>query len=125
MKINKKSWHYRWSNFFTNQNTYNANLCSYFWKLMFSLFMPMFCIFIIGVGIVLFFIGLFTDPVFINILLLTFCAIGCVSLPPITIHWFRIWTNHVEYRVSGEKVFIDFVKAKKRKICPLIEFYYS
>jgi len=44
MKINRNSWHFKWSNFFTNQETYNTNLCSYFWKLIFSLLVPPLCI---------------------------------------------------------------------------------
>jgi len=125
MKIDKNSWHYRWSNFFTNQNEYNTNLCSYFWKLMFSIFFPMACVFIILGAVIVLTILLFIEPGFINMVVSACCVTGCVFLPPLAIHWYRIWTNHTEYRISGEMVVVDFIKAKKRKICPLIEFYYS
>ena len=123
MKINRNSWHYRWSNFFTNQNTYNANLCSYFWKLLFSIFMPMLCTAIIGTTFILFLMKLFTEPGFINIVVITFCVVGCIFLPIWVIKYYKRITNYEEYRIPGEEVLIEFIKVKKRKICPLIKFY--
>jgi hypothetical protein len=101
MKISARSWHYRWMRWFyadTLDNHVPRSLCTYFWALVFS---PL-----VALAVGAFAIALLT-------ILLPVLGVGELHdrrqrkrghLPP-----------------KGPGLVRSFVKAKKRKICPLIE----
>lgn len=125
MKINRNSWHYKWSNFFTNQEAYNASLCSYFWKLVFSLIVPpgIILLLITFVGYAIF--KMFTEMGCFNLAMVMYCVLGMIFLPGLALSWYRDKNKYTTPLLPGEEIVIAFIKAKKRKICPLIKFYYK
>lgn len=122
MKINTKSWHYRLKSRILGRFIMHQNLCAYFWGCVLSILLPAILVSLILFLVVFFIYIMFTEPGFINICLIVLSVIGCFALPPIGIYWFRRKTIK-QYLVPGEEVVVEFIKAKKSKLCPLIEYY--
>lgn len=114
MKISKKSWHYRWLLFMNQYKIDNMpkSLCGYFWSLVISLF-----------GVPVFFVAV--SPVIL---------FGCICAGLYYSYWWIVdkYKNHRDKKriARGEPVckhrepslFRKWLKAKKEKVCPLIEF---
>ena len=97
MKVNVNSWHYRYMINLLEFERPN-NLCAYFWKLLLCIvFSPIFGI-----------MGLFV---------VTVCAVA----------WPFVWLKEKYeaenmYKTRKPNIAISYLKAKKQKACPLIEY---
>ncbi|UOX40353.1 hypothetical protein OBDJBBDK_00029 [Aeromonas phage AhFM11] len=130
MKINTKSWHYRFlRNLDTNIPT---SLCPYFWKVVFLLLMcifglSMFTAFMWVIGDKLLtaygviFDGWFTRAVVPFATGFGFCALAIASVAGIVVGYY--WTKeNFKPPYKEEPLIISFIKAKKAKFCPHLEF---
>jgi hypothetical protein len=122
MRVNRESWHYKWKKLIIGEYNMYGNLCAYFWGCVLSIALPAIFTFLIIIVAILFIVAMFTDPLFFNVLIITIFGIGCIILPFIAIYWYRKKTIK-QYLVPGEEIVIEFIKAKKNKICPLIDYY--
>lgn len=148
MNVNTKSWHYRFNVWRTNTSTTKRKntLCSYFW---FTVFNMTFISFISGIFISLiymigyrfheelvkhgwdfismpfyvsipaiFFSGAIILAIFV-LLALFLLFVGCGA-----VHVFnKIKTTYSEKHSKKEQgLVMSYIKAKKSKICPIIEF---
>lgn len=92
MNISRRSWHYRWLVWLEAPIPYN--LCSYFWTLVLS--------FMLGAVLVI------PSPIVLLVVLVTY-----------------LHKKYKKYRWSQESqpsIVGEWLKAKKRKVCPLIEY---
>lgn len=118
MKVKRGSWHYRISKLGSYESS-KDNLCVYFWAVIIKIALMIF------IPSTLIFIGyfFFTDPMWVsNLILLTF-IFSAIGLPPLTIYLIR------KKLLDGESpempygnIVVEYIKAKKAKICPLIEY---
>jgi hypothetical protein len=147
MEISKKSWHYKLGNIFFDADAYGMSLCKYFWLVIGACAI----IAIICFASCLLFL-LLMMPVWINfnfiynIFIPNFqfhfaVSIICFSVWVIvllSIKWI-IQTDYPEHKlnrvilkipkiktsnikIKKPNIFIEYLKAKKRKICPILEF---
>ena len=116
MKIKRSSWHYKISNLGRFEKR-NDNLCRYFWRLVFKVAVALvltgyFC------GILyLYLMSGFTIPIAIG----TIFVVSCFALPPLAIYFLRKKLGKSPELPYGNIV-SAYVSAKKRKVCPLIEY---
>jgi len=114
MKVSRKSWHYKISNFGSYYEKSYDSLCNYFWRLvskvLLGIILTVFCSAILW--------SYFTSPIFIAITILILSLISCIVLPIIAIAYLRDKLPEIPY----ENIFIEYIKAKKRKLCPFIEY---
>jgi len=117
MKIKRSSWHYKISNFGTAYESEHDSLCWYFWRAVAK------TIFIFTVTIwlstTLFFY--FTSPQFISTTIMILFMISCIIVPSLAIHYLRKLLGKSP-EIPGSNILIEYLKAKKAKICPLIEY---
>jgi hypothetical protein len=101
MRLSKKSWHYRLMKYYTSESNLvngelaNISLCDYFPKLVLTLFLSV-TVYIIS------------SPIFLLILLADYLP---ETKPPIKVK-----------PKEPRTLFGKWLKAKKEKICPLIEW---
>jgi len=133
MKIKRSSWHYRYlSNFGVVENSWQAeNLCKYFWKTVF------FCTVIPTIAVLL---AIFASiPFWIYLVLLDadwWVLSALAGIADIIVLGF-LWQQYRDYlrkvgKLAPKKskpyvpkepsLFVQWLKAKKQKICPIIEF---
>ena len=117
MKINRNSWHYKVSNLFTEWESSSDTLCWYFWRLVFTL---------LGISTIICIIALliysyFTSPQWQANSIAVLSISLSIVLPILAIRKLR-QINGKPYKLSGEDVVVEFIKAKKNKICPLITY---
>ena len=117
MKINRKSWHYRWNKGFYSY-FHPDNLCEYFWKTVFSLALPMAIISIMILLFVLLVNSAITDPWGA---LIGISAVGSLIFPIIAIVLLRYYFPST--KTKQERLVGEYLKAKKNRICPMIEYY--
>lgn len=125
MKINRKSWHYRLQR--RMWNTIPNNLCSYFWKLIWSLIvtstaLTVMAVFILGIVYPLvsyWFSNEYWKSLSIATWMITLTIATIVGSDELKLYYRDKRANEP---VKEPSVFVSFVKAKKAKICPLIEF---
>jgi hypothetical protein len=121
MKIRRESWHYglivRFFNWYAPDN-----LCAYFWKLVSAI------IVLIGIPLLIFAIlgiviyAWVSSPQWAsNTILLVFIVSGAV-VPAITIHYLRKLTGGPVAEIPKDSLVVEYIKTKKRKVCPLIEY---
>ena len=116
MKIKRSSWHYKINNF-NGVERGNDNLCHYFWRLVFKV-----AVLLVVMGYIcwLFYLYLtsgFIIPIAIGVIF----VVSCLALPPLAIHFLRKILGKSPETPYGNIV-SAYVSAKKRKVCPLIEY---
>lgn len=113
MKVKRNSWHYKlWSSYF-NRNP--KNLCQYFWAIVFSIFVSTSWIFIFVILIWMSFIAIATSVGWWVLICVAFSA---------SIFWGgrNVYYKYFHNRPPKEPgLFRSWLKAKKEKVCPIIE----
>ncbi len=117
MKVKRTSWHYKICHIGSDYENNNDNLCSYFWVVVgkIALFG--------SAGLLLCVLAYyyFTDPFVLSTSILILSILLGVALPIVVIHYIRqVCGKSIE--CPGESIVIEFVKAQKDKVCPLIEY---
>ena len=118
MKVKRDSWHCKisnWGNRFPNQ--VSDNLCLYFWRMIFKIcFVAFYIIALTALGYLF-----CTDFAFRFIwMVILYCGFS------IFVSWFAI--HYLRFKlgkspeIPGGNIVIEYIKAKKAKICPLIEY---
>jgi len=117
MKVKRSSWHYRISNFGNDFENKHDNLCRYFWRIVIKLVLACF----ITNVFIMFIYFYFSDLQFVSNTILILFLISIVIVPILAIHYIRkIKGEPVE--LPYENILYEYMKAKKRKVCPLIEY---
>lgn len=140
MKVNKNSWHYKLLTenfcFISGWEEWHISnsLCLYFWQVMFRLVSGL------GLGLIatspLVFWGTLllglhpSDLVFFGRLLVglgifvTFAltAVGALASIVYAGEFIRDKLPRKEYKEKESNLFVEYIKAKKNKLCPIIEF---
>lgn len=145
MKVNKNSWHYR---LLTGEifgieglNSWNVSnsLCVYFWQVVFVLlwkgvalfFLIPFVINGFLIQPVIFIFGWITTGIIVKgdigltILIMESVVITCfvIVCAGLSLHTFLKNKTDLSEDVEKEpNIFVEYVKAKKNKLCPMIEF---
>lgn len=143
MKVNKNSWHYKalTGKFLGIEGLYEPHvsnsLCIYFWQvfLMISwrgffwlLLFPILISFLFVIPLTSLFAWINTGVFLQNAMGLEILAAWLVSgvLTGLgySIYKVRKWWSKVEYTKSNKEsnLIIEYIKTKKRKLCPIIEF---
>jgi hypothetical protein len=117
LKIKKSSWHYKIRNFGNDWTIENDTLCRYFWAFIFKCIMI-----IVGTG---FFVSIvyafFDSPFTAAITIMSLFIISIFGVPILFITWMRRkYGQPIE--LPKEHLVLKYIKAKKHKICPLIEY---
>lgn len=144
MKINTDSWHYKiqYRNYINPED--NNNLCAYMRGLILALATELMAIVIIPIFLItspfIFLYSFFNEYLYDNEtwrLLFGLSIIGTIIDIVIILNKIKIWTNMIEpflhmlttkeQNIEEKKdkkpnIFIEWIKAKKQKICPIIEF---
>lgn len=116
MQIKRSSWHCKISNLGSPERA-NDNLCCYFWRFVgkLSLF------FVVGFFLYLVLYIYFTDDLLIaNTIMLVFLCLS-FAFPSLAIHFIRKRLGKSLEMPYGNIV-IEYLAAKKRKVCPLIRY---
>ncbi|AND76036.1 hypothetical protein MX01_91 [Escherichia phage MX01] len=146
MIINANSWHARFHDKFYDRHSRPHSLCAYFWKMVWACFAcavvagsTLFGLTVAGVGVLEHFFVLST-PVLLSlgfvlglvaIALIIALSIG-LAFGAMNLHawydarreekeWQRIQAER-EGRETKENVVIQYIKARKSKVCPVIHF---
>lgn len=120
MKINKNSWHYKFLNKHMNVYPIKNNLCGYFWQvvghLALSVFVLTSCLFIVLTmlsPLLLFF--KFKINEFLVAGIIIDILIILILLPALLRKIFK-------KPIGSNNLILEYIKAKKSKLCPIIEF---
>jgi hypothetical protein len=117
MDINVKSWHYK-MNKCLGDGTMPKTLCSYFWISLWHIFM---ILTMLALGLLL--ITFFISPIF---LLLTtneqLTGMGYASISIDTMILIMTGGCCLLDKISFSRVIIEYIKAVKNKVCPLITY---
>ena len=127
MKISTDSWHYRLIDVLDFDHP--DNLCAYFWKVVGSaLAIPLFTAFILG-GIVIVLMPLWWWLLAKPVALVAVIVIGAGEIVGLTAMLREaVQERHSEEIRAGERerptpsLFSEWISAKHRKICPLIDY---
>ena len=118
MKIKRNSWHSKISNFGKKYpGEYPDNLCKYFWRFVGKI---VFLLWAITITVSLIFIY-FTNPFWICTTIVILWFVLSIFLSILVI-WFVRKKFGVPPEIPGENFVIEYIKAKKEKICPFIEY---
>lgn len=142
MIVNKNSWHYRFNVWRTNEwkTERKKTLCSYFWFTVFNIVLV--SLMVVGIIGLLSLIGGSANgelikhgydvlfPVLYPLLgVLVVAAAICFGVAVVGVIWaivagyqWGVQKYKINRRVSEPGLMISFIKAKKSKICPIIEF---
>lgn len=109
MRISKRSWHY---NLHDPENP-PKNLCTYFWSCVIKL-----AVLINLAGLLLFLIGWLVYKGLVQ------TNIGWILLPAVGLVWLgeRRWRKRKKRTPKPPGVARSYIRAKKERICPLIEY---
>ncbi len=125
MIVKKDSWHYKlaegiWKE--TNIPEAGNNLCKYFWMVVwagFVLLVPLaLCLLLITVVVVAFYGDLYTS---ISTAILVIYFLSIFLLPIFAVNCFRDYFGE-NIEISTPTILSEYVKAKKNRICPMIDF---
>ena len=116
MEIKRTSWHYKISNLGGFERMHD-NLCSYFWRVIGKLVLFLVIIFILGFLIFVY----CTSPFIVANTIMLLFIISISVLPPLAIYYLRKKVGKSP-EIPYENIAIEYIKAKKRKICPLIKY---
>lgn len=130
MKINTKSWHYRFLN--SLDTNIPKSLCPYFWKVVFTVALLagsilLFMALLATMGVTIFEgIGFTLDNMVLYWSLAavvgTATATSAIVLVVTVIFGFVWAKENIKAPYKEEPLIITFIKAKKSKICPHLEF---
>jgi len=132
MKINTNSWHYRFAK--RMHRTPSSNLCNYFWQvagpiLLISIFTIAWISLVVSLVVAFGFWGV----VFRVLIGLAFTLVAVIIFAGIGLLAEEVWERWDEQRPKKPKktksykekqpnIFFAWLKAKKDKVCPIIEF---
>lgn len=141
MEISRKSWHYRMTAWCCNHygKTPSNSLCGYFWQMVFSPFVVILMYVTILVVALTMLWGLyFSGAMVCNVLHWFNVLPDSFDMVPGVFNWRHLVASlliticligHILHNIHKDRnptkksnVVFEFIKAKKRKICPLIEF---
>ena len=141
MKFKKNSWHYRLNKYTGSEPSQGISLCMYFWSTIFkALAVAGGCLIVVVLLLSPVFLvaAIWTDLKYLDDLMdiaTFFSVLGCIGLCGFYMSEYgndRIvsvseFVNKIESKPTkaiskGTGLAVSFVKAKKQKICPLIEF---
>jgi hypothetical protein len=117
MKVSKKSWHYKIRNLGNDWPVCGDTLCRYFWAFVFKAFGISFGSAIFAVLVY----GYFTSPNWISNSILVLFILASIVLPILAICFIRKRFGH-PLELPKETLIIEYLKAKKNRVCPLIEY---
>ncbi|UYD59865.1 hypothetical protein LEHPIFIF_00092 [Aeromonas phage avDM9-HANS] len=130
MKINTKSWHYRFLN--SLDATIPESLCPYFWKVVFMMAVTSAVTFLITCFMWMIGDKVFTkfdillDNVYLGAVVYTFVGLViCVSIVALIVGaiFGCVWAKeNFKPPYKEEPLIITFIKNKKSKFCPHLEF---
>ena len=116
MKIKRKSWLSRFSNWGRRKYDmkYNDTLCAYFWRIVLKLVIVAF------MASYAYFLGtiFYTNPEAIVLILFFICA---VAFPILVIRFIRSKLGKSP-ETPYENIVVEYIKARKEKVCPIIEY---
>ena len=117
MKVKRSSWHCKIINFGSYFENKHDNLCNYFWRAVLKIAVLVYLITLFTM------LGyhFFTSPQLIPNTIMVIFLISIVIVPIISIHYIRKIKGE-PVKLSCENILYEFLKAKKRKVCPLIEY---
>lgn len=129
MKVKRNSWHYKISNWGRDKceiDYTNDNLCAYFWRLVGKVLLTLFFIHIIIMLLYLFAIS----GVIIESMIIVLWILSTIFIPPIAIFFIRKKLGKSPESpespeipgIPGSNILISYIKAKKEKVCPFIEY---
>lgn len=132
MEISKNSWHYKLveyigESFESGRYFMPTTLCSYFWTLV--LFTPLKILTTLGILIaVIFFMTMpiwsivgmvyLDDEIFTGTATVSWILVSVVVLANL-IEYFR-YNSDFKFKII--EIVVEYIKAKKRKVCPFIEY---
>ena len=96
MEISSRSWHYRLVKWL-DKNYQPSNLCGYFWQVVLSLFVG--AMFIPALPLIVTGLGIWTAY---------------------TYSYKKVFPHHKPSESEEPSLIVEFIKAKKRRLCPLI-----
>ena len=118
MQVKRSSWHYKISNLFCSWEKLNDSICIYFWRLIGTILFLSFAVFFFSVLIYTWFI----EPLWIsNTIAASFVFLSFI-LPFFAIYYLRSWRGDLSTELPYENIIVEYIKAKKNKICPLIKY---
>lgn len=117
MKIKRKSWHYKISNFGADYEKTNDNICRYFWRLIGKCAITVFG----TLGGIVLILAYFTSHYWISTTIAVLWACLTVALPILAI-WFLREKLGKSPEMPHGSIVVEYIKAKKEKVCPLIEY---
>ena len=117
MKIKRKSWHYKISNFGADFEKSNDSLCRYVWRLVGKC---AFAFFGTLAGILLT-LAFFASPYWISVTVIILWMTSSCAFPILAIWFLREKLGKSPEMPYGSLV-TEYLKAKKEKVCPIIEY---
>ena len=121
VKVKRSSWHYKISHVGDTIESGIDNLCFYFWRLVWKLILVLSAIIIVPSMCYIVIYTYITSHFIISNSIMMIFIISCATLPPVVIYFIRIKIGE-PLKTQGENIVFEFIKAKKNKICPLIEY---
>ncbi len=116
MKVKRSSWHYK-VGLLGSYESSRDNLCVHFWsvviKIAVAIFVPS------GLGIAAYYY--FIDPFWVSTTIMLTFIFSAIGLPALAIYFLRKKLGKSP-EIPGSNILIEYLKAKKAKICPLIEY---
>lgn len=109
--ISRSSWHYKFSINYFNEP---ADGCTYFWGFILSLFLASILLLLVSTFTYIMATDLLALMILLNVL-------ATFLLPPLTISYLRRKLNR-PLQLPLEKMAVEYLKAKKNKLCPIIEY---
>lgn len=132
MNVSKKSWHYRLNTFLNNEYKVEEKdtLCSYFWYTVWNI---LWCVILaVGATAGMYILGRgfaadFGYPMWTSVFLgaVFFAVIFACTAGLLCSAYYSIkGVKSLLGKATGgkESLFVSYLKAKKRKICPMIDF---
>lgn len=119
MKIKRTAWHYKISN--SGRERSNDNLCNYFWRLVGNILAFVGKVMAaLALVVCLVFLGYFiiSDPLVLIVVLFFVSS----AVFPILAIWFMRKKLEKSLEMPYGNIVIAYIKAKKEKVCPLIEY---
>ena len=117
MKVKRTAWHYKVRHFGRDFVPYNDNLCRYFWGVVGTLGLASF----VGFCLIGFMYMYLTNVFVVSTTIMIIFVLSSFILPLLTIHCLRKKFGKSPEMPYGN-IFIEYMRAKKRKVCPLIEY---
>jgi len=117
MRVRRSSWHYKLSYLGSDYERGNDNLCGYFWRTVGK------AVLLLGVFSLasLLVYTYFTHLLVISNTILLLFVLSSLIVPPLVIVYIRKILGKSPEMPYGN-VLTGYLKARKQKVCPLIEF---